>query len=47
MAALSQTESMGNVEQHLDFSKLPEGIYLLDITSDIGERFVQRIVIER
>ena len=39
-------QASGESEEKLDFSKLPDGIYLLDITSEIGERYVQRIVIE-
>ncbi len=34
-------------EQQLDFSHIAEGIYILDIASDAGERFIQRVVIQR
>ncbi len=36
----------GSNEEKLDLQKLPDGIYLLDITSDIGEKYVHRIVVE-
>ncbi len=29
----------------LDFSSVPEGVYLLDISSDQGERYIERVVI--
>ncbi len=32
-------------EQSLDFSTAPEGVYLLDISSDQGERYIERVVI--
>ncbi|HWF43306.1 MAG TPA: T9SS type A sorting domain-containing protein, partial [Candidatus Kapabacteria bacterium] len=40
-----QVNAEGSIVQKMDFSKLQDGIYLLDITSDAGERWVQRIVI--
>ncbi len=37
----------GESDQQLDFTSAAEGVYLLDITSDRGERYLQRIVIAR
>ncbi len=37
----------GDSQQPLDFGSVGEGVYLLDITSDKGERYLERIVIAR
>jgi hypothetical protein len=44
-ASSVQTSMNGAGEQSLDFSTVPEGVYLLDISSDQGERYIERIVI--
>ncbi len=41
-----QARMDGTGEQSLDFSTVPEGVYLLDISSDQGERYIERVVIE-
>ena len=40
-----QTRMDGTGEQSLDFSAASEGVYLLDISSDQGERYIERVVI--
>jgi hypothetical protein len=40
-----QARMDGTGEQSLDFSSVPEGVYLLDISSDQGERYIERVVI--
>jgi hypothetical protein len=40
-----QSRMDGTGEQSLDFSAVPEGVYLLDISSDQGERYIERVVI--
>jgi hypothetical protein len=40
-----QARMDGTGEQSLDFSTAPEGVYLLDISSDQGERYIERVVI--
>ncbi len=40
-----QARMDGTGEQSLDFSTVPEGVYLLDISSDQGERYIERVVI--
>ena len=40
-----QARMVGTGEQSLDFSTVPEGVYLLDISSDQGERYIERVVI--
>ncbi|MDP4200425.1 MAG: T9SS type A sorting domain-containing protein [Bacteroidota bacterium] len=37
----------GTSEQKLDFDSLGEGVYILDVTSDAGEEYLQRVVIVR
>jgi hypothetical protein len=40
-----QARMVGTGEQALDFSTVAEGVYLLDISSDQGERYIERVVI--
>ena len=40
-----QARMDGSTEEPLDFSSVAEGVYLLDITSDQGERYIERVVI--
>jgi Secretion system C-terminal sorting domain len=40
-----QARMDGTGEQSLDFSVVAEGVYLLDISSDQGERYIERVVI--
>ena len=47
VAPPTEARVKGEGEQPLDFGTIPEGVYLLDITSSHGERYLQRIVIAR
>ncbi len=40
-------QSQGASEQKLNFDSLGEGVYILDVTSDAGEEYLQRLVIVR
>ncbi len=42
-----RTQADGESDHTLDFGTVPEGVYLLDITSDQGERYIERVVIAR
>jgi hypothetical protein len=41
----SSVNAANTLTQSLDFSAAPEGVYLLDISSDQGERYIERVVI--
>ena len=46
VAKLESINANGPIDSDLDLSKLAEGIYLIDITTDRGEQSIRRIVIE-
>lgn len=47
VAPPTEAHVVGESDQPLDFGTVPEGVYLLDIASDKGERYLHRIVIAR
>jgi hypothetical protein len=43
----SSTNVANTLTQSLDFSTVPQGVYLLEISSDQGERYIERVVVTK